>query len=269
MSSRFAATWLEQRERADHAARARALLPALADWLPERPLTIADLGAGSGSNLRYLGPRLAPAQHWVLIDQDSGLLDTAASPAPRITLAPRAGDLAAAALPADLAPDLVTASALLDLVSEPWLEALASRCRERRSAVLLALSVDGEIGAEPADAADPAVFALVQAHQRRDKGFGPALGGVAARTAETVFRAAGYRTWLSPSPWRLGPDAGALQASLVDGWAQAAREQAGPDAGAWLDDWHRRRYSAIRSGAGRLRVGHQDLLALPPGDAGG
>jgi hypothetical protein len=56
---------------------------------------------------------------------------------------------------------LVTASALLDLVSEPWLQALAVRCREHASAVLFALNYDGRIQCWPEEPGDEQVRELV------------------------------------------------------------------------------------------------------------
>ncbi len=49
---------------------------------------------------------------------------------------------------------LVTASALLDLVSERWLRALAARCAGHGAAVLFALSYDGRIVCSPEDPDD-------------------------------------------------------------------------------------------------------------------
>ena len=82
---------------------------------------------------------------------------------------------------------LVTASALLDLVSEPWLCALANRCAECGAAALFALSYDGRIACSPEDPDDGAIVSLVNEHQRTDKGFGPALGPDATDAAERCF----------------------------------------------------------------------------------
>ena len=239
---------------------------------------IVDLGSGTGSNVRYLAPRLPGIRSWTLVDHDAGLLARATAPdgaeAVRV-----AGDLATAGLDAIGASnaDLVTASALLDLVSKDWLGALVAACRESRRAVLFALSYDGGIQWHPAeddprpadDSDDALVRRSVNAHQRRDKGLGPALGPMAGLTAETIFRAAGYRAWLLPSPWRLGPGDAALARALVAGWEAAAVEQlreALPPDSADVDrvrSWAQRRRATIETGRFGLTVGHLDLLALP------
>lgn len=263
MSTHFDADWLSLRETADHRARAAALLPPLMDWLPTGDLQITDLGAGTGSNLRYLAPILPGPQHWTLVDQDRDLLEQAQAHLPGVTMERRVADLIRDPLPAVPPPHLVTTTALLDLVSGRWLETLAARCRERASAALLTLSVDGRIRWQPADADDALVRDCVSEHQVSDKGFGPALGPASGAVAEAAFRDQGFHAWLSPSPWRIGPDQAALQAALLDGWHAAARETA-PQHADRLDAWAKRRRRAIDAGSVTLTVGHVDLLALPP-----
>jgi hypothetical protein len=160
---------------------------------------------------------------------------------------------------------LVTASALLDLVSEAWLDKLVAYGVAARVAWLFALSVDGRHRWAPRDPQDDAVGALFQAHQQRDKGFGPALGARAAPLLMRALRGAGYRVHGQRSDWRLDgrSDAAALALlrALVDGMAGAAAEQ-DPAAAAWVQAWRQRRLAlAARSS---LRVGHVELLALPP-----
>ncbi len=263
MSTRFSDDWLHLRERADHEARAAALLPPLTDWLGERRIHVADLGAGTGANLRYLARVLPAIQDWTLLDQDRTLMVEAVPPRSGISVQRRGVDLTQGDPLAASSVDLVTASALLDLVSRAWLDALARSCLQQRSAVLLALSYDGTIRWEPRAAGDELVNTLVNSHQRRDKGFGPALGPDSGPTAESVFRDHGFHTWLSPSPWRLGPEKAALQQALLEGWVNAAVEQA-PDRRQELHRWATHRRQEITTGRVSLQVGHLDLLALPP-----
>jgi hypothetical protein len=161
---------------------------------------------------------------------------------------------------------LVTASALLDLVSEEWLGGLAARCRDHASAALFALNYDGRIRCSPVDDEDERVRALVNRHQRTDKGFGGALGPAATETAERLFLGAGYRVRVEPSDWLLSPDERSLQRALVDGWAQAAAEMA-PDQSETIERWRTRRLGHVEHGRSRLQVGHQDLAAWRPGSS--
>jgi SAM-dependent methyltransferase len=264
MSERFQADWLALREPADHRARAPSLVRRLQSWTePFRPLNILDLGAGTGSNLRFLAPLLPVGQHWTLVDHDPALLARVTPGRPGVAWRGIQADLSEwARFAADPAPDLVTASALLDLVPAAWLDVLVEVCRERGAAVLMVLSYDGSITWSVPDPEDTAVLAAVNAHQERDKGLGAALGPRAPGHLAARFRGAGFEVWVEPSPWDLGRETAALAQALVDGWVTAACEQA-PEASARFRAWGRRRRADLCGGHTRVRVGHQDLLALP------
>ena len=90
------------------------------------------------------------------------------------------------------------------------------------------------------------------------------MGPRAAVAARTGFEQIGYRTWLVPSPWRLGAPDRALAERLVDGWAAAATEQGHPRDADRIERWAVAKKSALAEGAVTLVVGHLDLLALPP-----
>ena len=274
----FSPDWLALREPADHRARAADLLPPLcAAWRTAGWRRVLDLGSGAGSNLRYLAPRLPDGQDWTLLDHDADLLARAASAAEQVQQATYLrGDLAREGIAAVADAHLVTCSALLDLVGAAWLHRLARACSAASCGVLLALTYDGtmhwdadstaQAGSADPDAADDALIQrLVNAHQRRAQHPEPALGPDAAPTAEALLAAEGYRTWRSPSPWRLGPPDAVLANELVAGWERAALELAAGDQEACrIRAWSARRRLAITSGRFRLIVGHQDLLALPP-----
>jgi hypothetical protein len=51
---------------------------------------------------------------------------------------------------------------------------------------------------------------------------------------------------------------------LVDGWSRVAREALGDPDGA-IAVWADRQRKAIEQGEARIRVGHLDLFAAPPG----
>ena len=286
----FSAGWLALREPADFSARSSQLTRVIADALPHDDVVQAvDVASGTGSNLRYLAERLPPHQDWLLVDHDQGLI-TQAPARMREWAAARGyealieqdgvllqGDRLKCRVQArqvDVADltnaaifdgrKLVTASALLDLVSEQWLRGLAVRCRDHASAALFALNYDGRIRCSPVDDEDELVRALVNRHQQTDKGFGGALGPAATETAERLFRGAGYQVRVEPSDWLLSPDERSLQRALVDGWAQAAADMA-PDQSEAIERWRTRRLAHVEHGRSRLQVGHQDLAAWQPG----
>lgn len=283
---RFSADWLSRREWLDGRSRSHCLTGLAADWLATRPgahgspCGIVDLGCGTGSNLRFLAPRLPGPQRWRLVDHDPELLALARRHA--ATLRDASGSrVAIEARCRDLSPvddgllegaDLVVASALFDLVSRSWAEALVAACAARQQALLFTLSVDSDwafldaTGKRLEDVEDIAVRALFQAHQRRDKGLGPALGGQAPAVLVAAMTAAGFRVESAATPWYLAAgerDLLPLAEQLLQGWHDAALEQA-PEEQARLQRWHSRRLAGLAAGELGLTVGHRDLLALPP-----
>ncbi len=264
MSGHFQADWLALREPVDHQARSKALGQRLQAWCrPRRRLYVLDLGTGTGSNRRFLAPLLPADQHWTLVDHDPALLALATAEAGGHEWRGIHADLSEwhrfAAHPS---PDLVTASALLDLVSADWLDSLVAACRERRAAALMVLSYDGQVEWSSPDPLDDAVLAAVNAHQQRDKGIGAALGPAASSQLAARFRDAGYHVWVESSPWDLGRENAGLAQALVEGWVAAACEQR-PVGCSEFRAWGGRRCADLAAGRIRVRVGHQDLLALP------
>ena len=275
----FSASWLALREPFDHAARAPGLVAQLRGFLaPRAPavVRILDLGCGSGSSFRYLAPRLGGAQHWTMVDNDPALL--ALLPGLRANrIADHEGPVQAAleAVRIDLAgsldrlpiegSDLLTASALLDLVSADWLDRLVAAVAPVRAALLLALSYDGSIDWQPALPDDRRMTRLFNRHQRTDKGFGPALGPSAAEAANRRLRAAGFTVTQAGSDWLLGAGDQAMQQEVATGIAGAVAACQGdrPEAAQLSRRWLAARLALIDAGRSTLRIGHADLLALP------
>jgi hypothetical protein len=260
---RVAPAWLRLREDVDAAARSRELVELLRRRPFPTPLVIHDLACGSGAMGRWLAPLLPAPQRWILHDRDPDLLALAAVDTPvgvevetqlsDVTLLD-ADDLAGAAL--------ITASALLDLLTGDELTALVRACAGAACPVLLTLSVTGQVELAPADPLDGRVEAAFNEHQRRPTARGPLLGPDAVDAAVRGFRRLGRRVVVRQSPWRLGPGEAALAAEWFDGWAGAACEQE-PQLAAATVSYRRRRAGEAASGRLAVTVGHADLLVLP------
>ena len=285
----FASEWLQLREPADATSRSAPLLALLSQHICRRGgRQIVDLGAGTGANLRYMAPRLGGEQHWLLLDHDTELLALLPgclrewSARTKFVLEERGEmmvihgpdlechvrvsvlDLSRGLDGCELGEQsLVTASALLDLVSENWLHDLAADCRAKEAAVHFALTYDGRMEIHPPLSGDQLVRELVNDHQLGDKGFGAALGPRAVAVAKQIFGELGYELRSTPSDWCLGPREQPLQARLTDGWLQAATEMA-PEETRSLKRWHKQRRQLLDEAGSKIQVGHQDLVGWLP-----
>jgi hypothetical protein len=267
---RVSPSWLERREAADAAARAREFVDRLRRRGPaESGWTIHDLACGSGSMGRWLAPLLPGPQHWVLHDRDADLLAQAALDPPgpaadgaAVSIETRVSDVTRLG-PGELdGATLVTASALLDLLTADELARLVEACAGAGCPVLFALSVSGRVQLLPGDQLDARIRAAFNAHQRRTTPRGPLLGPDAVEAAVEGFRRLGAEVVVRPSPWRLGGADSDLAAEWLEGWVAAACEH-DPDLAADADLYRRRRLREAEAGCLAVTVDHVDLLVLP------
>ena len=269
-SVRVSPEWLALREPADAAARSTELVEVVARTAPPVGRTIVhDLACGTGSMSRWLAPRLAGPQHWILYDWDPDLLRHAAAAMPHaaadgaeITFETRSRDITRLD-PADLTgASLITASALLDMLTADEVRRVVTACVGAACPALFTLSVVGRVELAPADPLDQQVTVAFNDHQRRAVGGRRLLGPDAVGIAAEEFTRLGAEVMVRPSPWRLGPADATLAAEWFAGWLGAACEQQPELSGATTTYGNRRRAQAS---AGRLgvTVGHDDLLVRP------
>jgi SAM-dependent methyltransferase len=267
---RVSREWLALREPADARARAVDLVERLGRQLPATGRwVIHDLGCGTGAMGRWLAPLLRGPQHWVLHDRDTDLLEVAAAHLPG-----RAADGAAVTVeakhsditrlrPGDLAgATLITASALLDLLTEEELARLIGVCVGRGRPMLLTLSVVGHVKLTPPDHLDRRVAAAFDAHQRRVTERGRLLGPDAVAFAVEQLGRLEADVLVRPSPWRLDASQAGLAAEWFTGWVGAACEQE-VELAAEAELYTRRRLVQAAAGELAVTVDHADLLVSP------
>jgi hypothetical protein len=254
---RVTAGWLDLREPADAAARATDLADRIACHLAgSGRLVVHDLGAGTGSMRRWLGPRLPGPQHWIMYDRDPELLHRAANGNAETRVADitrlSADDLAGASL--------ITASALLDMLTADEIDRVVSACAGAGCPVLFTISVVGRVELTPPDALDNDIAAAFDAHQRRTTAGRTLLGPDAVAAAAQAFARHGIGVVVRPSPWRLGPGQSDLAAEWFRGWVAAACEQR-PDLAGSVEAYARRRLAEAATGGLGVVVRHHDILA--------
>lgn len=274
----FSPDWLALRESADRRARNRALRDEVVAFLASRAEPqILDLACGTGSNLRALAPCLNARQHWRLIDNDPCLLDvaratiasqTADDSRPGATLHMFRGgyeldlslqccDLRALDNIFDAHIDLVTSAAFFDLTSQRWIDDFCDALAARKLPLYAVLTYSGDERWSPPHPADASMLAAFHAHQRHDKGFGPAAGPHAVRVLAKSLRARGYRVLQGDSPWMLDHADDRLIRELAEGSADAVAQTGLVDPGV-VEDWRQSRTRATT-----CKVDHVDIFATP------
>jgi hypothetical protein len=271
-------SWLELREPADAAARAPELVERVRTRLTgDARSVIHDLGCGTGSMGRWLAPQLDGPQHWVLYDRDAHLLElSAAAMAEKaadgspVTVETRQRDVGTLASEDLAGAALVTASALLDILTAEEIGRVAAACAGAACPALLTLSVVGRVEFTDPEPFDIEVMAAFNEHQRRVVAGRRLAGPDAVDVALAAFGRLGVSTIVRPSPWRLGMDgADLMNADLMNvdlttewfvGWVAAACEQR-PDLTEPAAAYARRRLAEVADGRVGVVVHHDDVLA--------
>lgn len=249
--------WLAARRRADLRARtaARDLVRRLEDRLAPGPAHGIDIGTGTGANHTYLTDELAIHTVWSVVDHDPDLLDhpAHAQAVHRLSAISELPDL----LHRQQTSTFLTSSAVLDVLRECDVEALANVIAERRLPALFSLSVTGEVIIRPEDPIDHSITEAFNAHQRRDGRLGP---DAPRRLAERL-----PAQWLleTRTPWELRAttDADLMRAYLSERADVASTHDPtlSKAAAAWLE----RRLEQLDEGLLTVEVGHVDQLVLP------
>jgi hypothetical protein len=256
--TRVSAGWLALREPADAAARAAELVEPVRRRLAGRAV-IHDLGAGTGSMGRWLAPRLPVPQHWVLYDHDIELLERATVGASG-TVETRQRDVTRLTADDLDGAELVTASALLDMLTAGEIGRIAAACAATGCPAWFTISVTGRVELTPPDPLDAEIAEAFNAHQRRTVGGRTFLGPDAVDMTVEAFARHGIGVRAGSSPWRLGPDQAALSREWFQGWVGAACEQR-PDLAPAVAGYARWRLADAAAGRLGVVVQHTDLLA--------
>ncbi|MFB8146431.1 SAM-dependent methyltransferase [Microbacterium sp. NPDC056003] len=261
------ADWLTLRERADAESRSRALATRAARML-RPPLTVHDLGSGTGSMVRWLAPLLPGPQTWVLHDWNPALLEHAAradvhdADGGPTTMRTRVGELEHLRAADIEGASLVTASALLDVLAADEVEAIVDACVAVGGPALFGLTVNGRVELDPLDPGDRVFEAAFNDHQRRVVEGRRLLGPDAVVVAADLFRSRGWSVRVADSPWSLSSADRPLIAEWLDGWLAAAVAER-PALREWAEEYSRSRSAQLAAGRLRVIVHHEDLLAWP------
>ena len=268
--SGFSIEWLNLREVSDHRARDKHLLKNAVDWLNKlqaKDKVIVDLGSGTGSTIRCLHRSAThlPSIQWRLVDNDPEVLAEAVDRHSKdYSIESFLVDLSETQkLPLD-SVSLITASALFDLVSENFIQELCQLVKGKNDyrpvGLYSALNYDGCIKWTPSHPLDAAILVNFNTDQKRDKGFGPALGPDASDFLQSQFNITKFQCLSATSPWLLDSGDYLLTESLINGISEVALQTDGLTNSDVLS-WKAFRIKNIKTGS--CFLGHTDILVLP------
>jgi hypothetical protein len=259
--------WLAARVAADTAARAATLttlLPELINYLVstgdlDDDIEFIDLGAGTGANQRWLAPRLPFRQRWIHLDHDPAISRSLPLPDDTLIIDDSVEALARLLAGRDGDRQLVTCSALFDVLTMAQLDAVCAAVIDNHVPALFSLTVTGTLQVVPHHTDDQQLLDAFNDHQRRAGRAGPD----AAALASTTLQNGGFTVLCEETPWRLTAASGqafveqVLQERLD---AAVAQDPAlASAAAAWLD----LRRIQLALGVLHIELGHCDILALP------
>ncbi|TWT80463.1 Trans-aconitate 2-methyltransferase [Planctomycetes bacterium CA13] len=250
--------WLSLRERCDPRSRSERLAAAFAEITSPDALVV-DLGCGTGANYRYLSRFFRTSMKWLCIDNDSILLEQAASSLPTDNVSFERLDLSANLCGVPKGSGVaVTASAFLDMTSNKWIVDFANHFFD--TPLLIAMTTSGVFQLDPQDRDDKPIQQAISSHQQSDQGFGPAVGTEATGFLVRELERLGCVVEIADSSWELRHNDLALMKSVIAGVARRARlMRVSID----VDAWECRRIEQFQSGELQLRVPHLDLLSYP------
>jgi hypothetical protein len=261
--------WLAARVAADDAARATTvttLLPELSTYLieaagPGGTVQIIDLGAGTGANQRWLAPRLPIRQRWLHLDHNPVISRSLPLPAATVIVDEGVEALGELLTRASGDRQLVTCSALLDVLTTEQIQAVCRAVIDNRVPAFFSLTVTGGLRLSPADAHDQLLLAAFNDHQRRAGRAGPE----ATTLTVNLLRAAEFAVTTQETPWRLTAESGHafIDQMLEERLAAAVAQDPAltRTATAWLE----LRRAQLAAGLLRLELDHCDILGLPGG----
>lgn len=224
----YAVDWLATRYPYDVDARNPNVEIACLQWLASRnPISVVDIGSGSGSNCFYFIDQFPVAQHWTFIEKDPMLISASlermtqwandreyiveASPY-GINIQTPNGQIEIEGICGSLLDlsqlvrldkvDLVMANAVFDLFSQSQFATFISELSNYSLGILATLNYSG-MSFSPTTDEDKTVIDLYESHMQRPQSFGQGMGKECSELMIEAFKAQNWEIVAEEANWEI------------------------------------------------------------------
>jgi hypothetical protein len=280
--------WLYRRFEFDMKSRNRQLESTLMERLnaQPRPLTILDLGTGTGANFVYLSQKIEGPQHWVLLEKDprftsslTSSLRTFGEYLPKkaferwrdrlqlneITYEIKRGDFTEEVEAFHQHQfDLITANAVFDLNSADQFSQLVRRIKASQPAaaqLYFTIHLDQGLQFFPPDAHDSRVKQYFHGHMQRAQNFGQAMGADAAHIMRQIFKSHGYSCLVGDSSWQVSPQESEFLLDNLNFIEKSLTDISDTEFFSEFQQWYKRRQTQLAQQSLSMTIANCDLLA--------
>lgn len=267
--------WLNLRYDADCQSRNQRVQEQVLGQLKEDTIRILDIGAGTGSNIRYLLTKLTnPKQQWILLDQEEDLLQNVKHhlailadlqhqsdakfafhyEGREISVEFLVGDLFSSKVEAYMkSSDLIVANAFFDLLSKSQLSSFMSMLKANEQLLLATINYTGTTFSVHHSKQDDIWIERYHQHMKRPSLSGSSTGPDCINEMTRIIQDHGLRYVAGPSDWVLD-----LKEPLIQGIFDFM-EAAFLDMGMPIEEFNNWRTSKRE---GELVIHHSDLAIL-------
>ena len=257
----FNNNWLKLRETVDKKSRNLKIIQLINKKFDNNtPVSIIDLGTGTGSNFNYLKPKLKFSQNWVFTDislnsinyfkQNLKLSNKIIKT--KFQIFDVINDLDKIKFKSF---DIVTGSAFLDILPKNWFYKF-HKFNSKTEIVLFALNYNGDFKFLPKHKNDKIIVNLFNKDQKTDKGIGnKAVGPNCSNLINNIFKKT-HHTYLMNSKWNVEKNYQFQKYFLY--FCSKVIKKNKVDYSSWL----KFRYNCIKQRNSRLILQNTDFLAI-------
>ena len=257
----FENSWLLSREKIDSISRNKKAIEKINKYTSiSKNLNIIDLGCGTGSNFRYLNPKIVKKQSWKMVDISHlslSYLKKNIKHSQKIqNITYKKIDIIKQIEKIDFKNfDIVTGSALLDIMPKEWFINFLN-INKSTKIIYFTINYDGNFKFYPKHKDDDNIVRLFNQDQMSDKGIGKkAVGPKCTQIIDQLFQRT-HKTYVFNSNWVVEKNKN-MQKMFISFCEDIISKNKKN-----YEDWLNYRKEKIKSNKSILKLQNKDFLAL-------